>query len=208
MECAIRLVIENSAWMLVAEAACGVSMAVNERTLNYFGPHWQNWMLYLDLSTWWGPKYRKPFFFFGPWWIETVLSYMFENYCTSANFAEVKLESCRTKHEPIIVIHTEWVINTMVCANIKSVAHGPNVFEQWIRFIIGSALKYTVERNLTGSYGCHFWRYQNTPVSKTDSRVIPVTSCQSSECFMLLYHNQQLKYQNIMQDCGWQHGAV
>lgn len=36
MECAIRLVIENSASTFVAEAGCGVSKAANERAGNFF----------------------------------------------------------------------------------------------------------------------------------------------------------------------------
>lgn len=31
-----------------AEAACGVSVALNERTVNYF----KRWMLLIDLNTW------------------------------------------------------------------------------------------------------------------------------------------------------------
>lgn len=36
MECAIRLVIENSASTFVTETGCGVSMAANERAENFF----------------------------------------------------------------------------------------------------------------------------------------------------------------------------
>lgn len=55
MECAIRSVIKKkgkkNAGALVAEAACGVSVALNERnerTVNYF----KRWMLLIDLNTW------------------------------------------------------------------------------------------------------------------------------------------------------------
>lgn len=130
MECAIRLVIANSAWMLVAEAGCGVSMAANEThsgfILSRIDRSRRCWMLHLDLNACWRTKYRKTaFFFFFISWCCVVcfqISALVHTRLVSLGgggdsswMANCRMLSrCRMKHATIIVIWAQKVVASLL----------------------------------------------------------------------------------------------